>query len=175
LKGICTNEEWEEFKENIYFDFIQDNNFTELKEAELMKERLGLLEQVDPYTGRYYSQAWIQRNVLRMTDDEIKTMQTEIDQEKKIGLGLPVEVTNQVATQQMVGDIQGDQQLDQMKAQMKLQSQMAPPEASAPKSEPKKDKSKNPGSKKQELPNKINYPDVQLEDEGTFTKLKKLL
>ena len=176
LKGICTAEEWDEFKENIYFDFIQDNNFTELKEAELMKERLGLLMQVDPYTGRYYSQAWIQRNVLRMTDDEIKQMQKEIDQEKQMGLGLPTDVTNAVAQQQMMGDIQGDQQIDQMKAQMKLQSQMAPPEAAAaPKSEPKKDKQKQPGSKKQELPNKINYPDVQLEDEGTFTKLKKLL
>jgi hypothetical protein len=175
LKGICTNEEWEEFKENIYFDFIQDNNFTELKEAELMKERLGLLEQVDPYTGRYYSQAWIQRNVLRMTDDEISTMQKEIQQEKEDGLGLPTEVTTAVAQQQMMGDIQGDQQIDQMKAQMKLQAQMAPAEPSPPKSEPKKDKTKNSGSKKQELPNKVNYPDVQLEDEGTFNKIKKLL
>ena len=175
LKGICTAEEWDNFKEQIYYDFIQDNNFTELKEAELMKERLGLLEQVDPYTGRYYSQAWIQRNVLRMTDDEIKSMQKEIDTEKKNGLGLPVEVTNQVATQQMIGDVQGDQQIDQMKAQMKLQSTMPATEDSGARSEPKKDKTKKAGSKKQELPNKINYPDVQLEDEGTFNKLKKLL
>ena len=50
LKGICTAEEWDQFKENIYFDFIKDNNFTELKDAELMKERLSLLGQVDPYT-----------------------------------------------------------------------------------------------------------------------------
>ena len=92
-----------------------------------------------------------------------------------MGLGLPTDVTNAVAQQQMMGDIQGDQQIDQMKAQMKLQAQMAPPEAAAPKSEPKKDKQKQSGSKKQELPNKINYPDVQLEDEGTFNKLKKLL
>ena len=175
LKGICTAEEWDNFKEQIYYDFIQDNNFTELKEAELMKERLGLLEQVDPYTGRYYSQAWIQRNVLRMTDDEIKSMQKEIDTEKKNGLGLPVEVTNQVATQQMIGDVQGDQQIDQMKAQMKLQSTMPATEDSGARSEPKKDKTKKAGSKKQELPNKINYPDVQLEDEGTFSKIKKLL
>ena len=178
LKGICTNEEWDEFKEQIYFDFIQDNNFTELKEAELMKERLGLLQQVDPYTGRYYSQAWIQRNVLRMTDDEIKTMQTEIDDEKEAGLGLPTEVTTNVAQQQMMGDIQGDQQLDMMKAQMKLQSQMAPPEQAATKPQSKSSKpsdKKKSGSSKSELPNKLNYPDVQLENETTFNKLKKIL
>ena len=98
---------------SIYFDFIQDNNFTELKDAELMKERLALLNDVDPYTGRYYSQAWIQRNVLRMTDDEIAEMQEEIDEEKEMGLGLPVGVTNAAAQQQMVGDIQAEQEPDQ--------------------------------------------------------------
>ena len=60
LKGICTNEEWDEFKENIHYDFIRDNNFSELKEAELMTNRLTLLQSVDPYTGRYFSQSWIQ-------------------------------------------------------------------------------------------------------------------
>jgi len=89
LKGICTNEEWSEFKEYIHYDFIKDNNFSELKDAELMKERLGLLGAVDPYTGRYFSQAWIQRNVLRLTDDQIKDMQKEIDEEQAQGIGQP--------------------------------------------------------------------------------------
>jgi hypothetical protein len=105
LKGICTIEEWEEFKEHIYYDFIKDNNFTELKEAELMKERLSLLANVDPYTGRYFSQSWIQRNVLRLTDDEIKEMQGEIDEEKSEGYGLPVGVMNDVAQQQMMSQV----------------------------------------------------------------------
>ena len=105
LKGICTNEEWDEIKEHIYYDFIKDNNFTELKEAELMKERLGLLSQVDPYTGRYFSQAWIQRNVLRLNDDQIKEMQEEIDEEKEAGLGLPVGVGNEVAQQMMMSNV----------------------------------------------------------------------
>jgi len=110
LKGICTADEWDQFKEHIYYNFIKDNNFSELKDAELMRERLSLLSAVDPYTGRYFSQAWIQRNVLRLTDDQIKEMQDEIDEEKEAGLGLPVDVTNTVAQQQMVGDIQADQQ-----------------------------------------------------------------
>jgi hypothetical protein len=105
LKGICTDEEWSEFKEHIHYDFIKDNNFTELKDAELMRERLTLLGEVDPYTGRYFSQAWIQRNVLRQTDDEIKTMQTEIDEEKAEGLGLPVGVMNDIAQQQMMSQV----------------------------------------------------------------------
>jgi len=108
LKGICTDDEYKEFKEHIYYDFIKDNNFTELKDAELMKERLALLQNVDPYTGRYFSQAWIQRNVLRLTDDEIKEMQTEIDEEKEMGLGLPTDVTTQVAQQQMMNQINQD-------------------------------------------------------------------
>ena len=105
LKGICTADEWAIFKENIHFDYIKDNNFSELKDAELMKERLSLLGAVDPYTGRYYSQAWIQRNVLRLSDDDIKKMQEEIDQEKEDGLGLPVGVTNDVAQAQMMAQV----------------------------------------------------------------------
>ena len=105
LKGICTSEEWDSFKENIHYDFIKDNNFTELKDAELMKERLSLLGSVDPYTGRYFSQSWIQRNVLRLTDDEIKEMQVEMDEEKEAGLGLPVGVTNDVAQAQMMSNV----------------------------------------------------------------------
>ena len=105
LKSICTDEEWENFREHIHYDFIKDNNFTELKEAELMKERLSLLAEVDPYTGRYFSQSWIQRNVLRQNDDEIESMQSEIDEEKEMGLGLPVSITNQVAGQQMLTQV----------------------------------------------------------------------
>lgn len=105
LKGICTADEWDQFKEHIYYDFIKDNNFSELKDAELMRERLSLLAAVDPYTGRYFSQAWIQRNVLRLTDDQIKEMQTEIDEEKEIGMGLPVGVMNDVAQQQLMSQV----------------------------------------------------------------------
>jgi hypothetical protein len=105
LKGICTDDEWKQFRENIHYDFIKDNNFSELKDAELMKERLSLLGAVDPYTGRYFSQAWIQREVLRLTDDEIKEMQKEIEREKDAGLGVPVGVTNDVAQATMMSQV----------------------------------------------------------------------
>jgi hypothetical protein len=115
LKGICTDQEWDDFRTYIHYDFIKDNNFTELKDAELMKERLALLATIDPYTGRYFSQSWIQRNVLRLNDDEIKEMQVEMDEEKEAGLGLPVGVTNDVAQAQMMSQVPGQPQhpLDQ--------------------------------------------------------------
>lgn len=167
LKGICTEDEWESFKQHIYFDFVKDNNFTELKEAELMKERLELLTQVDPYTGRYYSQAWIQRNVLRMNDDEILQMQTEIDEEKEVGLGIPVDVTNQAATQQMVGDVQNDQQAVagafQNDLQMKQQNQQSKLDQTLAKKEAKQD------AKNQNTPKSEEY------SPGTFSKIKKIL
>lgn len=102
LKGICTDEEYSEFKEHIYYDFIKDNNFSELKEAELMKERLGLLQQVEPYTGRYYSMNWIRRNVLRLNDDELRIIDQEIEKERKEGLGVPVDVATAVMQQQLM-------------------------------------------------------------------------
>lgn len=82
LKGICTLEEWEEYKEKLYYDFIKDNNYTELKEAELMQGRLGILAIIDPYTGKYFSKEWIQRNVLRLNDDVILDMEKQIEKEK---------------------------------------------------------------------------------------------
>jgi len=124
LKGICTAEEWDIFKENIHYDFIKDNNFAELKEAELMNQRLSLLGAVDPYTGRYFSQAWIQRNVLRLTDDQIKEMETEIDKEKEEGLGLPVGVMNDVAQQQMASSIPAQPtHPEDLKAQAEMETQ----------------------------------------------------
>jgi len=155
LKGICTAEEWDMFKENIYYDFIKDNNFSELKEAELMKERLGLLASIDAYTGRYFSQAWIQRNVLRMNDDDIAEMTEEINKEKQEGLGLPTEITNAVAQQQMMGDVQTQQMAQQ--AEIQQDTQPVP--------------NKNGGSKPK---SKTTTADLSLEN-TMFTKLKRIL
>jgi hypothetical protein len=81
LKGVCTKEEWEEFKEDIYYDFKKDNNFTELREAELLRERVQTLTMLDPFVGKYYSLTWIKKNVLRMSDEEIKKMDKEMEKD----------------------------------------------------------------------------------------------
>jgi len=81
LKGICSQEEWDEFRENIYYDFRKDNNFTELRDAELLQQRIQMLGQIDPYVGRYYSQEWVRKNVLQLSDEQIDEMQKQIDSE----------------------------------------------------------------------------------------------
>ena len=81
LKGVCTSEEWENFREEIYYDFIKDNNFTEMRDAELLRERVNTATMLDPFVGRYYSSAWIRKNVLQMTDEEIEQMEKEIEEE----------------------------------------------------------------------------------------------
>jgi hypothetical protein len=81
LKGVCTSEEWEEFREKIYFDYKKDNNFAELRDAELLQNRLQILGTIDPYVGRYYSQEWVKKNVLQMTDEDIEEMQKQIEKE----------------------------------------------------------------------------------------------
>jgi adenylate cyclase class IV len=82
LKKVCTEDEWKEFKEDIYYDFKKDNNFDELKESELLMNRIATLQAVDPYVGRYYSMAWVRKNVLMLDDEDIEELQKEIEEEK---------------------------------------------------------------------------------------------
>jgi hypothetical protein len=82
LKKVCTEEEWKEFKEDIYYDFKKDNNFDELKESELLMNRIATLQAVDPYVGRYYSMQWVRKNILMMDDEEIEEIQSQIEEEQ---------------------------------------------------------------------------------------------
>jgi len=81
LKKVCTVEEWNEFKEEIWYDYKKDNNFNELKEAELLTNRLTLLVAADPFVGKYYSKEYVQKNVLHLTEDEIKDIDKQIKKE----------------------------------------------------------------------------------------------
>jgi len=85
LKGIVTKEDWAKFKEDIAFDFIEDNYFSELKEAEIMRERFEMLSQMDEYVGKYISNEWIRKTVLRQSDDEIAEIKKQIDAERASG------------------------------------------------------------------------------------------
>ena len=82
LKNIITPEDWETMSEHIQYDFLYDNHFAELKETELFNERMAAATAAEPYVGRYYSQDYVRRKLLRQTDEEIieqdKLMKKEI-------------------------------------------------------------------------------------------------
>ena len=81
LKGIITVKDWDNWKENIVFDFIEDNYFSELKEAEIVRERFELIASVDEYVGKYISNEWVRKNILRQTDDDIIAIDKQIEGE----------------------------------------------------------------------------------------------
>ena len=82
LKGVIAVEEWDHFKEHIQFDFLQDGHFTELKNAEILRERLDMLGQVESYVGTYFSKEYVKKNILRMSDEEIEEIETQIGDEE---------------------------------------------------------------------------------------------
>lgn len=86
LKGVINKEDWEELKENINIDYIQDNHFSELKDSEMLKERLGTLQQMTDYIGTYFSHEWVKKNVLRFSDKDIKEMDKQIKKERAAGM-----------------------------------------------------------------------------------------
>lgn len=81
IKGIITEEDWEEWKNDITVDYIKDNHFTELRDAEMVRERLETLDRVQNYVGEYFSKEWVQKNVLMLSDEDIEQMNKEIDGE----------------------------------------------------------------------------------------------
>jgi hypothetical protein len=85
LKSIITEQDWEEWKDNIYVDFVRDNHFTELKEMEIFRERAGLMNEMVGFVGEYASKEWVQRNIMRFTDEDLEQMQKEIDGEVASG------------------------------------------------------------------------------------------
>ena len=105
LKNIVTPEDWEKMAEHIQFDYLYDNHFAELKETELMNERLNLMVAIEPYIGTYYSRDYVKRKILRQTDEEIEEMAEEMEEENASGIGVPLETQNQI----MQGQIENGQ------------------------------------------------------------------
>jgi len=86
LKNIITPEDWEKMSEHIQYDFLYDNHFSELKDAELMNERLGMVATAEPYVGKYFSQDYVRRKILRQTDQEILEQDILIKKEIESGV-----------------------------------------------------------------------------------------
>ncbi len=85
LKGIMTAEDWEDMKEDIIFDFNDDNHFFELKDAELLESRINQLNAVTEYVGTYYSIEWVRKNILKQTQEEMSRIDKQIEDEKNSG------------------------------------------------------------------------------------------
>jgi hypothetical protein len=85
LKGIITKEDWTKFRQDIVFDFIEDNYFAELKESEMYRERFEMLGTLEDYVGKYVSDEWIRKKILRQSDVEIKELDKQINAEKAAG------------------------------------------------------------------------------------------
>jgi hypothetical protein len=82
LKGVITEDDWNEMKYTIRFDFKRDNYYAESKDTEIMQNRVNMLQQVAPFIGQFYSTEYVQKQVLRMTDEDIEQMQQQMSQEK---------------------------------------------------------------------------------------------
>lgn len=82
-KGVMSIEDWEEIESDVRFDFLKDNHFAELKDNEILSQRVNMLQQMEAYIGKYYSIEWTRRNVLRQTEDEIKDIDKEIEAEQE--------------------------------------------------------------------------------------------
>ena len=80
-KGIIKVEEWDEISKQLFIEYRKDNSFSELKDLEILNNRLEALGRIEPYVGKYYSRAFVQKSILRFTEDEIGDLNTEIEQE----------------------------------------------------------------------------------------------
>jgi hypothetical protein len=85
LKGVITQEDWDTWKEDINIEYVRDSHFTELKDAELLRERLQTLDMMQQYVGEFFSKEYVMKNVLFMDDDQMDDMKKQIEDEVKSG------------------------------------------------------------------------------------------
>jgi len=86
LKGVITIEDWVKIKEHIQYTFLKDGYFAELKSAEILRERIGLAQEISPYVGKYYSVEYVRKNILQQTDEDILEIDSQIAGEIKQGI-----------------------------------------------------------------------------------------
>jgi len=83
LKGIMDPEEWKEIQNQIRYDFMKDNYFEELKQAEILREKMSTLREVEEQIGKYFSKEWVVKNVLYMSDNDWKEMEKQMKKERE--------------------------------------------------------------------------------------------
>ena len=85
LKGIITDQDWNTWKNDITVDFLRDNHFAELKDAEVLQNRLNTLDQISQYVGEYFSREWVMKNVMQMSEEDIENMKDQVEGENASG------------------------------------------------------------------------------------------
>lgn len=152
LTGVMTREEWKEMKDQIKYDFQRDNYYAEIKEQDMLNNRLSVLGIVDAYVGKYYSVEWIRKNVLRQTDDEIKEMNAQMSAEGEVAQAAEDEVMAQEdQKQQMQQDREDKRMAKQQSVDQKAagdQAKQAQREKATPQKLEIKVKHEVPGAKK---------------------------
>ena len=116
LKGVITPDDWEDMKEHIQYDYLYDNHFSELKDLEMLQKKMEVLNELDLYVGKYFSQDYVMRQLLQFTEQEIVEMREQIDSEIK--LGLVMDPVAQLGQDQETTDLEQEMQraqIDQMK------------------------------------------------------------
>ena len=82
LKGVIAPEDWDNMKEKIYFNFLQDGYFAELKNSEMMRERVNLARDLDQYVGKYFSNQYVRTKILKQNEEEVKEIDSQIEDEQ---------------------------------------------------------------------------------------------
>jgi len=127
LKGVIAPEDWEDMKEHIQYDYLYDNHFTELKNLEMMNEKLQILAQMDPYVGKYFSTDYIRKEVLGQTEKQMEEIDAEMAGDIKSGM--VIDPLDQVAADQSNLDREqqsADLDLDMKKVQIQQAKNPAP-------------------------------------------------
>jgi hypothetical protein len=133
-KGVIRPDEWDDIQFNIKYDYLEDNHYSELKDSEILQQRMGLLQLMDPYIGKYYSMEWARKNVLHLDEKDIKEMDKQIENEKDQMLAqADMQGQMQLAMQQPQMDAQAQQQqaMQQQQAAQPQQDQGAPDQQTA--------------------------------------------
>ena len=98
LKGVISPEDWDDMKEHIQYDYLFDNHFNELKEIEMMNQRMMSVTQMDPFVGKYFSVEYVRRNILGQKDKDFKEMDKQMQKEIASGLAIDPAQTNMLDT-----------------------------------------------------------------------------
>jgi len=128
LKGIITPEDWDDMKEHIQYDYLYDNHFTELKNLEMMTEKLNVIGQMDPYIGKYFSVEYIRTQILGQTETEMEEIDAEMADDIKSGRAIdPLQLV--AADQQQIDADAENVELDQEMKKAQIQQAKQKPAA----------------------------------------------